>query len=325
MPQFSVPLEQQLALRDKNTIGVFGTFTVSGSARYERYFPTAAGAVDYGSSATSLPIRRAIVQIMNGTTSIASGLTDDNGLYSVSVTAATGTALTVRIQARSTVTSYAVDGVGPNNCNGGSWDIRVVNNATGDANSQANVCLRPQYTLDSSAFTALSSGTHAMPQLTAALSFSGGVYTERAGAPFALLDTAISAIETSCQGRAAIAFPTVYINWSSSNTTAGGNKYDGNIATSFFTTETSSKIANVYILGKTDVDTDELDNHVVAHEFGHYLENKIYRSDSIGGVTVLAIRSIRDSRSAKVSEMLFRAWFIATRFMLTQRELLNRS
>jgi hypothetical protein len=31
------------------------------------------------------------------------------------------------------------------------------------------------------------------------------------------------------------------------------------------------------------VDTDEYDDHVIAHEFGHFLEDRLYRSDSIGG------------------------------------------
>lgn len=291
MPKFSVPPEERV--QASNTVGTLGTFTVSGLARYERYYPTSSGNLDYSVPATALPIRRAVVQVFEGTSpngvAIANGFTDDNGNYSLSVTSTTGTSLYVRVQARSTVTNYVADGIGQNSCNGGSWDIRVVNNVTGNSLSQTDPALRAQYAMDSSQFTALLSGTQAMPTLTASLTFSptpptpGGVYTARAGAPFALLDTAISAIETACQGRAAINFPTVYMNWSASNTTTSGNKYDGNITTSFFTTEGTAKTGNLYILGKTDVDTDELDNHVVAHEFGHYLENKIYRSDSIGG------------------------------------------
>lgn len=277
MPQFSVQAQ--------GDVSAFGTFTISGQAQYRRYLPAAAGNLDYTSNAgvaQPYPIRRAIVQIMNGTTPIASGLTDDSGNYSISVTATTGVTLFVRVQARSTVTSYASDGIAPNNCSGGSWDVRVVNNVTGSAASQSDPTLRAQYVLDSTTFSALASGTQTT-NVIADLAFSAGSYTARAGAPFALLDTAISGLETACQGRAAINFPTLYMNWSASNTNVSGNRYDGNIGTSFFTTEGTSKIGNLYILGKTDVDTDELDNHVVAHEFGHFLENKIYRSDSIGG------------------------------------------
>ena len=30
-------------------------------------------------------------------------------------------------------------------------------------------------------------------------------------------------------------------------------------------------------------DTDEFDQHVIAHEFGHYIENSFSRADNIGG------------------------------------------
>ncbi len=283
-PSFSVPVT---ALG--GDVSTFGTFTVNGNAVYERYSPiltggsgTSAGRMDYGSKAT-LPIRRAIVQVMSGSTPVASGMTDDSGDYSISTTVADGTTLFVRILARSTTSNYAADGIAPNNCVGGGWDIRVVNNVTNNAASNTNQSLRPQYALESSTFSAPASGTVNRAQMVAEITWSGAAYTARAGAPFALLDTAISGLETACQGRANISFPTVYMNWSELNTNTSGNRYDGNISTSFFTTETSALTANLYILGRVGVDTDELDKHVVAHEFGHYLENKIYRSDSIGG------------------------------------------
>src|SRR5699024_2060534 len=37
------------------------------------------------------------------------------------------------------------------------------------------------------------------------------------------------------------------------------------------------------ILGKEDLDTDEYDSAVVVHEWGHYFENQMARSDSMGG------------------------------------------
>jgi hypothetical protein len=44
--------------------------------------------------------------------------------------------------------------------------------------------------------------------------------------------------------------------------------------------------AGIYVLGDFaggNGDTDEFDAHVIAHEFGHYVEDKFSRSDSIGG------------------------------------------
>jgi hypothetical protein len=72
---------------------------------------------------------------------------------------------------------------------------------------------------------------------------------------------------------------------------------DGAISTSFYfrdetrsTTDQCSPSAvlpdGIYILGAFDsglADTDEFDQHVIAHEFGHYFEDRFSRSDSIGG------------------------------------------
>lgn len=270
-------------------VGALATFTVSGLVNYQRYYPNSVGVgMDYSAAAT-LPVRRAVVQVIQSpNTVIATGRTDDTGNYSISVTAAGGATLFVRVLARSTVTNYMKDGaggVGPDeNCNGASWDIRVVNNSTNNVLSQTDYSLRPQYVLDTSTFAAPNDSTPQTRNATASMTWNGtNAYTQRAGAPFALLDTAVAGLETACQGRANINFPLLYMNWSSDNTTTSGNRYQGNIGTSFFTTETTSRVANLYILGRVNVDTDELDRHIVAHEFAHYLENKIYRSDSIGG------------------------------------------
>jgi len=39
----------------------------------------------------------------------------------------------------------------------------------------------------------------------------------------------------------------------------------------------------VYINGNRNADSDEFDDMIVAHEFAHFLENNLYRTDSIGG------------------------------------------
>ena len=39
----------------------------------------------------------------------------------------------------------------------------------------------------------------------------------------------------------------------------------------------------IFLVGAADQDTDEYDRHVIAHEFGHYLEHRFSRSDSFGG------------------------------------------
>jgi len=44
----------------------------------------------------------------------------------------------------------------------------------------------------------------------------------------------------------------------------------------------------ILLVGAADQDTDEYDRHVIAHEFGHYLEYYFSRSDSIGGPHALS-------------------------------------
>jgi len=39
----------------------------------------------------------------------------------------------------------------------------------------------------------------------------------------------------------------------------------------------------IYILGVRNSDSDEFDDHVVAHEYGHFIAAQLYRDDSIGG------------------------------------------
>ena len=52
----------------------------------------------------------------------------------------------------------------------------------------------------------------------------------------------------------------------------------------------------IYLLGEEGRDTDEYDQHVILHEWGHYFEDKLSRSDSIGG-----LHSLNDRLDARVA------------------------
>jgi hypothetical protein len=56
----------------------------------------------------------------------------------------------------------------------------------------------------------------------------------------------------------------------------------GEIGTSFYA-EIASQGASIYVLGSADSDSDEFDQHVVAHEWGHYYQDNFSRDDSLGG------------------------------------------
>ena len=61
-------------------------------------------------------------------------------------------------------------------------------------------------------------------------------------------------------------FPPLYVNWSTESADGVLHALDG-----------------LSILqGKVGVDTDEFDRHLVIHEWGHYFENYLSRSNSMG-------------------------------------------
>lgn len=236
--------------------------------------------LDY-SAITTRPGRRLVVEAIQssssiGTAAIATALTDDLGNYTLLVP--TGKNVFVRVSSLVVDGSNATDATGPNTCSGASYDIRVVDNT----NSKAGYAMQSP---SSYTTTTISINLHA--KLTVAISTNSTTgevlyrYTNRAAAPFALIDSIVTELELVCQGNASQSFPLLYVNWSTNNTNSPGLKTDGQISTSHYTSEKG--IGNLYILGAEGVDTDEFDDHIIAHEFGHYLENKIFRSDSIGG------------------------------------------
>lgn len=249
-------------------------FTLSGTVSFD-WVPARDRVTEGGiklayTAIQKLPARRIRVEALDSATNavLATTSTNDSGAYSLSV--APGKVAKIRAYAHLLSTGNSPDSIAPDACNGASWDAKVVDNTQSKA----------QYAFTSSStYSATTANIELYPRLT--YSTGMGSYTDRAAAPFAILDTALREIELVCQGNASQAFPPVVINWSANNTPSSGSLSSGNIGTSFFTIE--SNMPSLYILGKQDVDTDEYDDHVVAHEFGHYLENSIYRSDTIGG------------------------------------------
>src|SRR5262249_39710585 len=94
--------------------------------------------------------------------------------------------------------------------------------------------------------------------------------------------------------QAATAFPDLSLFWATTNTPSATAfcSTNGNIGTTEYATggpdcgNNATQIATgIYILGDfvNGKDTDEFDEHVLAHEFGHYFEDNFGRSDSTGG------------------------------------------
>lgn len=230
--------------------------TVSGTVTYDRVPHGADGSLDYVAT-RSEPVRGATVEIIRaaGGTVLASGATDGTGGYRLTVPE--HTQVVVRVRARMRRTGAP------------AWDFQVVDNTSGGAG----------YAMES---PALDSGGGTVRDLHAASGWDGSAYTgTRAAAPFAILDTVYDSVQRVLGADPDIVFPSLRINWSPANrSSADFAPSDGRIRTTayFF-----PPIGEIYVLGDADVDTDEFDAHVIAHEWGHYLEQMFARRDSPGG------------------------------------------
>lgn len=103
---------------------------------------------------------------------------------------------------------------------------------------------------------------------------------QRQSAPFAILRVVKSATDKLQAFDPNITLPPLVLYWSGDNAGVSGDKSLGQIGTSHF--DKSGLAPGVYILGKADSDTDEFDQGVIGHEFGHYLQARLSYSDSPG-------------------------------------------
>jgi len=247
--------------------------TVSGRITFDRIpFKSTGLGLNPGAPIES-PARLVIVEALDASsnTILATTATDANGDYSLQVPSNRS----VKIRAKAQMMQ---SGAAP------TWNFRVLNNTNSNA----------LYALDGSAFN---TGTaNSTRNLRAASGWGTTSYTgSRAAAPFAILDTVYSARSLVLSAAANTAFPALDLFWSDANKPTVGKfcTTTGDIGTTFFTsggsdadncTADGALQTGIYILGDfSQGDTDEFDQHVIAHEFGHYIENAFSRSDSPGG------------------------------------------
>ena len=237
--------------------------TISGVAEFESVPNTAGGGLDYAARAFR-PIRGATVELIATTgAALASTRTDGAGQYSFTVANPNAEVL-VRVRAE----------LRRSGASGGNWDFTVRDNTSGEA----------LWVVDSARFTPAAAQTQ---NLRAASGWNGSSYTvgARAAAPFAILDVAYRATQKVLSASPNLSFPALQVMWSPANVPAGGNSEAqwalGQIGTSFFTDYGGRR--RLFLLGAANTDTDEYDSHVVAHEWGHYFQHALSRSDSVGG------------------------------------------
>jgi hypothetical protein len=230
-----------------------GTSNISGTITFVRIPTTNTAGLDYASP-QNRPARGVLVQARNINSSlvIASASTGNNGEYVLSVPNSNQ----IRIEVVSQMTRT---GALPN------WNFRVQDGTAGNA---------PYVYTDNVSFD--STGAPAKSFLIpSGFNTAGTVTGTRDSAPFAILDTVYQGVQTIVGVAPTTNFPTLVIDWEETNE-AGDT---------FFTTSGSGVNLIQYIVLSAEVarDTDEFDQHVVAHEFGHYIEHNYSRADNIGG------------------------------------------
>ena len=243
---------------------------ISGVVSYERVpFATGGAGLDY-SAAFEAPARGVVVEMLDSAQAVlATTTTDADGRYEFDAPA--NTDVRVRVRARLLHTSTGAGDPG--------WDVEIRNNTNDDA----------VYVLDGGLQNSGSSGQVRNLLAESGWPESGGSSYSgtRAAAPFAIADSIYEAIQfVVANGDPELEFAPLDIYWSIDNRpVAGDGDYsDGEIgSTAYHTGGSTGSPTGIYVLGNDGVDTDEYDQHVLVHEFLHYLEQTVSRTDNIGG------------------------------------------
>lgn len=252
--------------------------SLRGVATYD-HVPNVTGALVYGAT-TQRPIRGASVDIVDGAGAVvASTRTDANGAYGVQVPA--GSTVSVRVKAQMVQTTGSA-----------TWDVSVRDNTQGNA----------LYTLET---PAVQVNTDAVVRnVTAPSGWTGSGYGgTRAAGPFAILDTIYTTQAKVLSVAPSTAFPPLRVYWSVNNVGANGDIAQGAIGSTAFVTNAAGSA--IYLVGRENVDTEEYDAPVIAHEWGHYYQTSFSRDDSPGGSHSIA--DLLDRRLA-FSEGWGNAW-----------------
>lgn len=238
--------------------------TISGILQYEFVPPkNNCNGLDYN-AVESRPIRQATVQLLDDETKnvLDSAVSDDLGQYSVTVDASTDVIIRVRAE--------SVRAGNP------SWNVQVRNNVDTDS-PPAPLDERPIYVMDSSVID--SGVANQTLNLTATTGWGGSSYTEaRVSGPFAILDVIYDSMLLITDVDPNVNFGAMDAFWSPDNSLTNGDIALGELGTSFYNGN-----RQLFLVGLDGEDTDEFDDHIVAHEWTHFFEDNLARSDSTGG------------------------------------------
>ena len=234
---------------------VNATTDITGKVTFDLVpFNTNTNGLDYNNTRVS-PARGVLVEAIDAQgNQIGSTVTDGKGDYALSPTP--NTEMRIRISAHMKQTT------------GAKWDVRVTNNTNNNA----------LYVTQGELFKSTSNASERNFHL--ASGWDGAGYSQtRAAGPFAILDAIYQTVQKFALVDPSTVLPPLEVRWSPNNSTADGNLAEGDIRSSFY----DPNQGIIYLLGKEDSDTDEYDRHIIIHEWGHFFEDKLSRSDSIGG------------------------------------------
>ena len=259
------------------------TVTVTGTVTYESVPPAGnCGGLDFAAT-VDRPVRGATVQLLDATTGaqLGSTISSDAGSY---VIAGVPRNTTVTLRVRAELKQPGTPG----------WDVDVRDNFIAGASDAdypgyptelpPDLGVRPLYVVDSDSF--VTDSVNVTRNLAIDSGWDGAAYTsDRAAAPFAILDVIYTAIRFVRATDPNAHFPPLDAFWSVNNTVARGDVdiTAGQLATSSY----YRNVDSLFILGDDTDDTDEYDVHIIAHEWGHYFEDNFSRSDSVGGAHFL--------------------------------------
>lgn len=220
------------------------------------------GGLDYAHPQV-LPARGVVVEAVAASAGSCTGnvldttVTDGDGWYGLNVSQDQ----TVCVRARAQL--YRADAIGSN------WNLSVVDNTDGNQ----------MYAMADGRFAPARS----VPRrdLHAASGLINGIYADlRVAAPFAILDTACKAMDAILLAQPGAQFGDMTFRWSINNTeSSSGALTAGQIGGAFY----SPAAQAVYLRGDVATNTDEFDEMVIAHEFGHFVTHRFSRADSLGG------------------------------------------
>jgi hypothetical protein len=227
---------------------VAGNVNVTGQITFARVPFASSGqnaGLNYAAPAQQ-PSRGVMVEALAAgtTTALATATTDSLGNYTLTVS--NNTSITIRVTARMQRTGSP------------QWDVRVQDGVAGNS---------PYTYTEPGSFNSSAGSAHNV-SIPTGISAAGVATGTRASGPFAVLDTIYQGIQTILTAVPTSSFPALIVDW--------GAQTDG----TFFSGSGTQYIA---LLADLSEDTDEFDQHVIAHEFGHYIEFNFSRADNIGG------------------------------------------